>query len=601
VFQRSPQPAAPATDPPDAGPAPDSRAAAAPGPRAPQGPPPRDRRAADRRLAAVVEGMSDAFLALDAEWRVTYANQECARLNQTTPEALVGCDHWARWPETAGTEVEREYRRAVAEGVPARFTHYYPGVDAWHEVHAYPSGDGGLSVFYRDVTAERRAEAERERLLAAEQAARADAERARRAAERLQATTAALTAALTPDQVSAVVAEAARDALGVEAAAVATVSPDGRTLHYRAALGYPEPFTRASDTMALADAAPLPAAARTGAPVYLESQADWDLGYPALGAAHRAFGFEAAAALPFATDGRVLGGLVLSARGPRRFTADERALLLAISQQGAAAFERAALYAAAEAARAEAERANRAKAEFLAVMSHELRTPLNAIGGYAELLDLGLYGPVTPEQRATLARVQHSQRHLLGLINGVLNYSRVEAGAVRYEIGDVPLGEAVDEAEALVAPQLRAKGLRLARGGRAAAAAGRPLAARADRDKLQQILLNLLSNAVKFTNARPGLAGEVAVECEAAADAAGRPVVRVRVRDTGVGIPADKLAAVFEPFVQVDARLTRTQEGTGLGLAISRDLARGMAGDITAESTPGVGSVFTLTLPRAGA
>ena len=107
MFQRSPQPAAPATDPPDAGPAPDSRAAAAAGPRAPQGPPPRDRRAADRRLAAVVEGMSDAFLALDAEWRVTYANQECARLNQTTPEALLGCDHWARWPETAGTEVER--------------------------------------------------------------------------------------------------------------------------------------------------------------------------------------------------------------------------------------------------------------------------------------------------------------------------------------------------------------------------------------------------------------------------------------------------------------------------------------------------------------
>jgi signal transduction histidine kinase len=238
------------------------------------------------------------------------------------------------------------------------------------------------------------------------------------------------------------------------------------------------------------------------------------------------------------------------------------------------------------AARAEAEAANRAKGDFLAVMSHELRTPLNAIGGYAQLMELGLQGPVTPEQLAALGRIQRGQQHLLGLINSVLNYAKLEAGHVQYEAVDVPAAEALAEVAALVAPQARAKGLTLAAGPCAP-----ELVARADPEKVRQVLLNLLSNAVKFTRA----GGTVTVGGARAAD--GR--VALTVADTGRGIPADQLARVFAPFVQVDQRLTRTEEGTGLGLAISRDLARGMGGDLTAESTPGVGSTFTLTLPAA--
>jgi PAS domain S-box-containing protein len=239
----------------------------------------------------------------------------------------------------------------------------------------------------------------------------------------------------------------------------------------------------------------------------------------------------------------------------------------------------------AEIARAESEAANRAKSDFLAVMSHELRTPLNAIGGYAELLEMGLRGPLTAPQREDLRRIQTSQRHLLGLINEVLNYAKLETGTVHYDIEDVRVREALSVAEALVAPQARAKGLQLA-----VADAPPALAARADAEKLRQILVNLLSNAVKFTNR----GGRVDLACEAHGEQ-----VRVIVRDTGVGIPADKLEAVFEPFVQVRADFTRTADGTGLGLAISRDLARGMKGDLSAESTLGVGSTFTLTLPRA--
>ena len=247
--------------------------------------------------------------------------------------------------------------------------------------------------------------------------------------------------------------------------------------------------------------------------------------------------------------------------------------------------ERERLLADAEAARAEAEAANRAKSEFLAVMSHELRTPLNAIGGYAELMEMGIRGPVTAQQREDLARIQNSQRHLLGLINEVLNYAKLETGTVRFDLEDVRVQDALGEAEGLVAPQVRAKGLDLA-----VDACDGGLLVRADPEKLRQILVNLLSNAVKFTDR----GGRIALHCEA------RPgQVALRVRDTGIGIPADKLEAIFEPFVQVRADLTRTAEGTGLGLAISRDLARGMGGELTVESAEGAGSTFTVTLPRA--
>jgi signal transduction histidine kinase len=239
----------------------------------------------------------------------------------------------------------------------------------------------------------------------------------------------------------------------------------------------------------------------------------------------------------------------------------------------------------AEEARADADAANRAKGEFLAVMSHELRTPLNAIGGYAELMEMGVRGPINEQQRVDLHRIQQSQKHLLGLINQVLNYTRVETGAVHYVLDDVPVAEAMAAAEALVAPQVRAKKLTYVLTG-----CDRDIHARADREKLQQILLNLLANAIKFTDA----GGEVRAACTSADG-----VVTVTVADTGVGIAADKLADVFEPFVQVDQRFARQHEGVGLGLAISRDLARGMGGDLTAESTLGEGSTFILTLPAA--
>ena len=168
----------------------------------------------------------------------------------------------------------------------------------------------------------------------------------------------------------------------------------------------------------------------------------------------------------------------------------------------------------------------------------------------------------------------------------MLNYARVESGAIGYAISDVPVLEVVRAAEALVTPQVRRKGLVL----EATRCAPVDLTAQADREKVQQILLNLLSNAVKFTE--PG--GRIQVAC----DPVDAQRVRIRVTDTGIGIPAEKLESIFEPFVQIGRALNRPTEGAGLGLAISRDLARGMGGDLTAESVLGEGSTITLTLPK---
>jgi signal transduction histidine kinase len=238
----------------------------------------------------------------------------------------------------------------------------------------------------------------------------------------------------------------------------------------------------------------------------------------------------------------------------------------------------------AEAAQRAAESANVAKSDFLAMMSHELRTPLNAIRGYAELIDMGVRGPVTEAQRADLARIKVSERHLLGLIDDLLNFTRIERGELTYALRPTRVAAAVEEVGTLIAPQMRARPIVYE-----PASVDSSLFVRADPDRLQQILLNLLSNAVKFS----AQGGRVAVRVDAE-----EHEVRMLVEDEGRGIPADMLDAIFDPFVQVDGGHTRTTSGVGLGLAISRQLARAMHGDLTVESRIGEGSCFTLRLAR---
>ncbi|HET6230701.1 MAG TPA: ATP-binding protein [Longimicrobiaceae bacterium] len=255
--------------------------------------------------------------------------------------------------------------------------------------------------------------------------------------------------------------------------------------------------------------------------------------------------------------------------------------------------------AEAEAARRAAESANLAKSQFLANMSHEIRTPINAVIGYTDLLEMGLGGPVSEAQHAYLQRVRSSSRHLLGLVNEILDFAKIEAGQVEVDSDPVPLLPAVRSALSLVATQAAERGVRLEE--RVECLPGAAFCG--DEDRVRQILANLLSNAVKFTE--PG--GEVVVTCGLEAhpvDAQARgegPWVSVTVADSGIGIPAVKLGAIFDPFVQVESGYTRSSGGTGLGLTISRRLSRLMGGDLTVSSEEGRGSRFCLYLPLSRA
>ena len=273
-------------------------------------------------------------------------------------------------------------------------------------------------------------------------------------------------------------------------------------------------------------------------------------------------------------------GLILWSARVLRNTDKERVDLLALEKEARAHAENARMEA--ETARAEAERANNSKTDFLAVMSHELRTPLTAIMGYEELLSDGITGPVTELQRQQLGRINASARHLLGLIDEILTFARVDIGRERVRWESMSVNHTLADAAALVEPMASAKSINFF-----VHVLEEDQAIQTDGTKLRQMLVNLLSNAIKFTEK-----GEVRVEC-----LVNNSMLEVRIADTGVGIPAENIEDVFEPFWQAEQTATRKTSGTGLGLSVTRKLARLLGGDVTVASKLGAGTTFLLTLP----
>jgi len=419
----------------------------------------------------------------------------------------------------------------------------------------------------------------------------ADAATARLA--RLQKITAALSNTRTQDEVAHSVLREAILALECEAGAVVVGAESGQALTLLHESGTLDSLMRAfRHHQPPKSVGPYAETIETCKPIYLESFEEAVARFPAFENVNKTKSHGAWIFLPLGIAGHAVGALAFGFAGPRKFSVLDRHFADTVSRYCAQALDRVRLRIAAASAIAEAgearlmaEHANNAKTVFLRAMSHELRTPLNAISGYTEILELGIRGVVNPEQIKDLGRIKRAASYLLRLINDVLTIARFE-GARPLDVISIPVNVMLSEVEGLCALQAKAKGLALT----VAQCDGEVLVA-ADAERFQQILLNLITNATKFTLT----GGRIDVICDVHENA-----VRIRVTDTGLGVRPVDIERVFEPFVQIDRHLTSaSQQGVGLGLSISRELARAMRGDLTLESTEGVGSVFTLTLPLA--
>jgi signal transduction histidine kinase len=282
-------------------------------------------------------------------------------------------------------------------------------------------------------------------------------------------------------------------------------------------------------------------------------------------------------------ENHLLGGLVVNRKAPGAFDPGVRELMKAFAAQSAIAIQNARLYREIETKSRQLETASRHKSEFLANMSHELRTPLNAIIGFSEVLGERLFGELNDKQAEYIGDIAESGRHLLALINDILDLSKVEAGRMELDLADVDAGKTIAHTLSLV--RERAERCSIVIGSNVEA-----VTVRADERKVKQVLLNLLSNALKFTPQ----GGRIDVRVKALADR-----IEVSVADTGVGIAPEDQDKVFEEFRQVGASAARV-EGTGLGLAISRKFIELHGGRMWLESAPGKGSTFTFSLPVDG-
>jgi signal transduction histidine kinase len=404
-----------------------------------------------------------------------------------------------------------------------------------------------------------------------------------------------LTDALGPEEAANLVEQKALSALGATSAVVVTLGafppspttvPAHPALHVVHAIGLPAEIGAALEQLPLDAPVPMAEVAREGKALFLASEREMAR-YPDWGVAMRTAGARSAAIVPVWANGELRGVLGLTWSSPRVFDEDERAFVLTLGIMCAQSIMRAHLRAAEIVAREAAERANQSKAHFVTTISHELRTPVNAVMGYADLMDNEVYGPVSTVQKEHIARMRASGTHLLGLIEELLGFARIEAGEEVVRPEAVLLADVVEQSVALVQPLAQAKGLRIGVVG-----LDQPFEMFTDARKVRQILVNVLANAVKFTTV-----GDVVLLLRHdGRDAAVK--MYFEVTDTGPGIATEDHEHVFDPFWQKDPRSLHSAGSSGLGLSVARQLARLLGGDVViAEGALGQGSTFIVAIP----
>ncbi|MDB4906453.1 MAG: ATP-binding region ATPase domain protein [Gemmatimonadetes bacterium] len=526
---------------------------------------------ASEQVQAVVESITDGFFAFDRDLRFTYVNERAAEMWGMPPSAMVGRTPFDIWPEMERSPFVHGFRRALTEGHLVAQEDFAVTLGRWIETRAYPAGDGGVVVFFQDITERRRAQgataflAEASRLLGLSADYAQTLSNLARAAVPTLGDWCAVDVLDDPDS--------AEWPPRLERVAVVHEDPLKMELGNTLVSEYPTDWS---------DEAGVPAVLRHGTPMFLPELTDAMLVAGARDARQlellRALGFTSIIVVPLRARERILGSLTLcTSESKRRYTEADLALALDLGQRAGQALDTARLLRDAAAA-------NAAKTEFLRTISHELRQPLNATMSFLQLWDMGLRGTLSMEQKDDLARMRRNQQHLMVLIEDLLSFTRLEAGKLEVERSRVRLRNVIEAVGSMVAPQMSRKGVEYHD-----EACGDDIHALGDEDRIVQVCLNLLTNALRATN--PG--GTVTLRCACTEDTVG-----LVVTDTGVGIPADKLDLVFSPFTQLGRALNQPKEGAGLGLAISRGLAEAMGGSLSATSEVGVGSSFELRLPR---